>query len=129
MYLLFFMSFSKSKSKRNNLIRIRIHLLWHRSQTRKPLHLGDPPFGDPHFLFLTEINLKRKREWNGYKMRGWFAMYVSLQTRPSFCDCDYDTRYSIDGHFTRWFGLVSLFNGISTLFWLFNAKAILLEEQ
>ena len=27
-----------------------------------------------------------------------------------------------------WFGLVSLFNGISTLFRLFNAKAILLEE-
>ena len=26
-------------------------------------------------------------------------------------------------------GLVSLFNGISTLFRLFNAKAILLEEQ
>ena len=28
-----------------------------------------------------------------------------------------------------WFGLVSLFNGISTLFRLFNAKAILPEEQ
>ena len=28
-----------------------------------------------------------------------------------------------------WFGLDSLFNGISTLFRLFNAKAILLEEQ
>ena len=28
-----------------------------------------------------------------------------------------------------WFGLLSLFNGISTLFTLFNAKAILLEEQ
>ena len=27
------------------------------------------------------------------------------------------------------FGLVSLFNGISTLFRLFNVKAILLEEQ
>ena len=27
------------------------------------------------------------------------------------------------------FGLVSLFNGISTLFRLFNAKAILLEEH
>ena len=27
------------------------------------------------------------------------------------------------------FGLVSLFNGISTLFRLFNAKAVLLEEQ
>ena len=27
------------------------------------------------------------------------------------------------------FSLVSLFNGISTLFRLFNAKAILLEEQ
>ena len=27
------------------------------------------------------------------------------------------------------FGLVSLFNGISTLFRLFNAKDILLEEQ
>ena len=30
---------------------------------------------------------------------------------------------------TIWFGLVTLFNGISTLFRLFNAKAILLEEQ
>ena len=28
-----------------------------------------------------------------------------------------------------WFGLVSLFNGISTFCRLFNAKAILLEEQ
>ena len=28
-----------------------------------------------------------------------------------------------------WLGLVSLFNGISTLCRLFNAKAILLEEQ
>ena len=28
-----------------------------------------------------------------------------------------------------WFGLVSLFDGISNLFRLFNAKAILLEEQ
>ena len=28
-----------------------------------------------------------------------------------------------------WFGLVSLFNGISTSFRLFNAKAIPLEEQ
>ena len=28
-----------------------------------------------------------------------------------------------------WFGLVSLFNGISTLFRLFNVKTILLEEQ
>ena len=28
-----------------------------------------------------------------------------------------------------WFGLVSLFNGIPTLFRLFNAKEILLEEQ
>ena len=27
-----------------------------------------------------------------------------------------------------WFGLVSLFNGISTPFRLFNAKAILLEQ-
>ena len=29
----------------------------------------------------------------------------------------------------RWFGLVSLFNGLSTLFRLSNAEAILLEEQ
>ena len=28
-----------------------------------------------------------------------------------------------------WFGLVSLFNGISTFVGYFNAKAILLEEQ
>ena len=31
--------------------------------------------------------------------------------------------------FSSWFGWVSLFNGISTLFRLFNAKTILLEEQ
>ena len=31
--------------------------------------------------------------------------------------------------FFVWFGLVSLFNDISTLFRLFNAKSILLEEQ
>ena len=30
---------------------------------------------------------------------------------------------------SSWFGLVSLFNGISTFFSLFNAKAILIEEQ
>ena len=34
-----------------------------------------------------------------------------------------------DPNFKVWFGLVSLFNCISTLFRLFNAKAILLEEQ
>ena len=33
----------------------------------------------------------------------------------------------VDNYFNR--GFVSLFNGISTLFRLFNAKAILLEEQ
>ena len=32
-------------------------------------------------------------------------------------------------HYKERLGLVSLFNGISTLFRLFNAKAILLEEQ
>ena len=32
-------------------------------------------------------------------------------------------------HSIIWFGLVSLFDGISTLFRLINAKAILLEEQ
>ena len=32
-------------------------------------------------------------------------------------------------HLIVWFGLDSLFDGISTLFRLFNAKAILLEEQ
>ena len=36
---------------------------------------------------------------------------------------------SSDSLFLLWFGLVYLFNGISTLFRLFNAKAILLEEQ
>ena len=36
------------------------------------------------------------------------------------------SKYSISH---KLFGLVSLFNDISTLFRLFNAKAILLEEQ
>ena len=39
----------------------------------------------------------------------------------------YDSAQIAD--FVVWFGLVSLFNGISTLFRLFNVKAILLEEQ
>ena len=35
----------------------------------------------------------------------------------------------IDPECNDWFGMVSLFYGISTLFRLFNAKAIVLEEQ
>ena len=38
-------------------------------------------------------------------------------------------RLSVQSCCWQGFGLVSLFNGISTLFRLFNAKAILLEEQ
>ena len=38
-------------------------------------------------------------------------------------------QYNMESAQYLWFGLVSLFNGISTLFKLFNAKAILLEEQ
>ena len=40
-----------------------------------------------------------------------------------------DVWFSDEARFWLWFGLVSLFNGISTLFRLFNAKSILLEEQ
>ena len=36
---------------------------------------------------------------------------------------------TLKNQYLLWFGLVSLFNGISTPFRLFNAKAILLEEQ
>ncbi len=42
----------------------------------------------------------------------------------------YDTNSNyLSSHCVVWFGLVSLFNGISTFFRLSNAKAILLEEQ
>ena len=42
----------------------------------------------------------------------------------------YKRRNEVDYSMRKVFGwLVSLFNGISTLFRLFNAKAILLEEQ
>ena len=41
----------------------------------------------------------------------------------------YKTEHKIQSKVCRYYGLVSLFNGISTLFRLFNAKAILLEEQ
>ena len=41
----------------------------------------------------------------------------------------YEQSFFINYFIVDWFDLVSLFNGISTLFRLFNAKAILLEEQ
>ena len=55
-----------------------------------------------------------------------FWMFFCLRRFTSF----YFVCFSIlSQHKLVWFGLVSLFNGISTLFRLFNAKAILLEEQ
>ena len=44
---------------------------------------------------------------------------------PGMVDLIYESNWTV----WKLFGLVSLFNGISTLFRLFNAKAILLEEQ
>ena len=44
-------------------------------------------------------------------------------------NCRWCTRNSSERLDKSLDGLVSLFNGISTLFRLFNAKAILLEEQ
>ena len=51
--------------------------------------------------------------------------YASLNCRMVFSD----GIYACEKTGLVWFGLVSLFNDISTLFRLFNAKAILLEEQ
>ena len=60
-------------------------------------------------LFVTWDNQPLVEYDETYK---WFSNYVSRHTDVLW-----------------WYGLVSLFNGISTLFRLFNAKAILLEEQ
>ena len=59
-----------------------------------------------------------------YKKYLCSGKHLSLQEMILYFDFQQTFFYSI-----RWFGLVSLFNGISTLFRLFNAKAILLEEQ
>ena len=50
-----------------------------------------------------------------YTLMVWFSFLMAYQLLP--------------GYLMVWFSLVSLFNGISTFFRLFNAKAILLEEQ
>ena len=54
-----------------------------------------------------------------------------LLTVPSFTKWSLFNYWAcnLTGIYCFRFGMVSLFNGISTLFRLFNAKAILLEEQ
>ena len=63
---------------------------------------------------LRPFRVIKKRVYTFIKKVSWFFNY-------SFIDIQLDVTYR--------FGLVSLFNGISTLFRLFNAKSILLEEQ
>ena len=56
---------------------------------------------------------------------GWEDLPEAMDDRE-----EWQERERESGEFELgFFGLVSLFNGISTLFRLFNAKAILLEEQ
>ena len=66
------------------------------------------------------------RRWKVAELNFWWnwnyrILFFYLFICVGFCICF--------EFFFLWFGLVSLFNGISTLFRLFNAKAILLEEQ
>ena len=58
---------------------------------------------------------------DGSDKKGLDQNYISFIKRPLKRIKSYAT--------IRKFGLASLFNGISTLFRLFNAKAIFLEEQ
>ena len=51
------------------------------------------------------------------------------QTKPNYKESNMIVIKKKNGFKDLRFGLVSLFNGISTLFRLFNAKAILLEEK
>ena len=55
--------------------------------------------------------------WYHLRCTGFSEMLISFEM------------YRVFRNVIIWFGLVSLFNGISTLFSLFNAKAILIEEQ
>ena len=61
-----------------------------------------------------------------YYLIGYWYLNL-LKTARSILALFFSSFLSI--HFVWWFGLVSLFNGISTHFRLFNAKAVLLEEQ
>ena len=61
-------------------------------------------------------------------LRKYFTLKTNL-TGHSLINFSSVKVKSIRPIYLVWFGLVSLFNGISTLFRLFNAKAILLEEQ
>ena len=75
---------------------------------------------------------KEEKEGEGERnLAGWLIGFTACQwplISTMFCfPVEVNGFFSLQA--TIWFGLVSLFNGISTLFRLFNAKAILLEEQ
>ena len=60
---------------------------------------------------------------NGFNNSIQYELFVCTQSNGSkYCNVSLTIQLDL-------VGLVSLFNGISTLFRLFNAKAILLEEQ
>ena len=76
-----------------------------------------------HFLFLTTIVLHLNTVKLFYVLL-CFIMFVEVGNFGRYIVIS-SLLYNIE---YWWFGLVSLFNGISTLFRLFNAKAILLEN-
>ena len=81
-------------------------------------------------VLITTLNCIRWWDSCSGDLRSVESFFIAITPKStltwSCCTCKgfiYGSNRSV------WFGLVSLFNGISTLFRLFNAKAILLEEQ
>ena len=59
----------------------------------------------------------------------YISIYTHTHTHTATTLPHHLTYHFSDISVIKWLGLVSLFNGISTFVGLFNAKAILLEEQ
>ena len=84
------------------------------------------------FWFLYIYNKTDKGKWEKFERKSAHCPYrkatqknIELWTHIIYISYQvFVVRY-----YSGLFGLVSVFNGISTIFRLFNAKAILLEEK
>ena len=81
-----------------------------------------------HFNFKWE-SVGNSMGSNLSRLNGNSNVFVLVCTRSRQLQHAINNIKLLNSYFMILVGLVSLFNGISTLFRLFNAKAILLEEQ
>ena len=138
---------TKTKTKTKNKTKQKTKTRKDKTHCSQGLECADPVLGRKIRLFLKLngcitlkhliVNFQFHRSWSmeytNFAITHWFTLVrcVCIRLSPFYRSNRFfpNYLYLIEILDTWWFGLVSLFNGISTLFRLINAKAILLEEQ